>query len=169
MKRILATLVLAALASGIAAVPLGAAEREEAKTAQLAYGVLQKNCAGCHHGKEPKSEVKDYDVLSYASLTKKRVEDDETTYIVKPDTKGADALKASVLWQKVGVDDEMPPKKFKGKEVTQRPSDKEKEILKKWIEAGAPKEGFGPSEKKGESRRRPKPGDGQLPTRLATE
>jgi hypothetical protein len=161
MKGIVATVVLAALAWGTAAVPVRAVEKEEAKLAPQAYGVFQTYCAGCHHGKEPKSEVKDYDVLSYASLTKKRVDEDEVSYFVKPGTKGAEALKASVIWQKVGVDDEMPPKKFGGKPVTKRPSDKDKEILKKWIEAGAPKEGFGPSEKKGESRRSPLPREAQ--------
>jgi hypothetical protein len=167
MKRIVATLVLAVLVCGTGAVPLRAAEGEEAKLAPQAYGVFQTYCAGCHHGKEPKSEVKDYDVLSYASLTKKRVEDDEVSYFVKAGSKGAEALKASVIWQKVGVDDEMPPKKFMGKEVTKRPSDKDKEILKKWIEAGAPKERFGPSEKKGDSRRSPPP-RGAQPARAAS-
>jgi hypothetical protein len=158
MKRIVATVVLTALACGAGAVSSRAADGEEAKLAPKAYGVFQTYCAGCHHGKEPKSEVKDYDVLSYESLTKKRVEDDEVSFFVKPGTKGAEALKASVIWQKVGVDDEMPPKKFKGKEVTKRPSEQDKQILKKWIETGAPKEGFGASEKKGDSRRNGPPG-----------
>ena len=44
---------------------------EPAKLAIQAHSFFKKYCNECHHGKEPKSGVKDYDVLDYASLTKK--------------------------------------------------------------------------------------------------
>jgi hypothetical protein len=156
MQRIVATLVLTTFACGVGAVPLRAAEADT-KLGRQAYAFVQKYCAGCHHGDKPKSEVKDYDVLSYASLIMKRKVEDEDRYFIKPGTKGEKALKESVLWQEVGVEKEMPPKEFEKKEVKPQPSDKEREILKRWIEAGAPKEGFGPADKKEGSRRDPRP------------
>jgi hypothetical protein len=134
-KETVLGLVLAA-AWGI---PAGAAE-EDAKLARQAYSVLKKHCAACHTGAKPKSRVADYDVLSHASLTKARKDDDDKPYrlIVPKD------LKQSALWERVGVDGTMPPMKVKT-----RPSAEDKAVLKKWIEAGAPAFPKAKEEKKG--------------------
>jgi hypothetical protein len=119
------------------------------KPGTAAYAFLKKYCADCHTGDKPKSEVDDYDVLSYASLTKKRIDDDKKEYfLVKAGSKGKQALDGSKLWQMMGVDKMMPPKKFDKKEVKNIPSDKERDTIKNWLEAGAPKEGFGPAKEK---------------------
>ena len=88
------------------------------KLAGEAYTILKKYCAKCHHDT---FKVQDYDVLDYKLLT-----GGGSTYIVPG------KLDKSDLWDRVGVKGDMPPEK-----VTVRPSNEEKEVLKKWIEAGA--------------------------------
>src|SRR5260370_1116847 len=79
---------------------------------------------------------KDYDVLDYDNLTKKRVKGNKEFYYVKADAKGEDGLKQSRLWKHAGVlgqagaDGDMPPD-----EATAKPTDKEREtVLRKWLE-----------------------------------
>src|SRR5262249_22198428 len=133
------TLVLLFLALGWSeTAPLRADEASDKKQlAQQAFGVFNTFCIRCHHGDKPESKVEDYEILDYSSLTKQRKDkkDKPWAYIApsKPD--------GSRIWQRLNDSDEpMSPA-----EVKERPGDKEKAILKKWIEAGAPKEGFGPA------------------------
>jgi len=122
-------------------------EEPDDKPGTQAYAFLKKFCADCHTAEKPKSEVKDYDVLNYASLTKKRADNKGAAlFYVKAGSKGKAGLDDSLLWLMVS-DKDMPPEKFDKKEVKPIPSDKEREIIKKWIEAGAPKGGFGPADK----------------------
>src|SRR5215831_3383315 len=108
--------------------------------AQQAQEFFKKYCAECHHGDKPTSGVKDYDVLDYSSLTKKRLKSGKEVYLVKGGVKGDEALKQSRLWRRAGVADQagaegdMPPDEAKHK-----PTDKEREaVLRKWLQAGAP-------------------------------
>jgi hypothetical protein len=102
--------------------------QEDKDLAKKAFQVLNNYCARCHHGPKPKSEVEDYDVLDRASLTKARRDEDKNpfAYITPKDPK------KSLIWKRVS-EGSMPPQKVK-----MRPSEADKEVLKKWIEAGAP-------------------------------
>jgi hypothetical protein len=149
MSREHFTMLLLAIAGGFL-VPAPVQAQTNPKLSKPAYDFLKTYCAGCHHGAKPMSEVEDYDVLNYASLTKKRTDDDgKPYYYVKAGAKGKAALKASELWRHAGLGEEadMPPKKFKNKEVKPIPTDKERAILQKWLEAGAP--AFSPKRGKG--------------------
>src|SRR5262249_15448066 len=81
----------------------GGEPEENTKLAHRAKDFLKKYCAGCHSGPDFKSEVGDYDVLDYNSLTKKRGSGKTEWYYVQPGLKGEAALKASKLWKKAGV------------------------------------------------------------------
>jgi hypothetical protein len=103
------------------------------------------------------SEVEDYDILSYDSLTKKR---EGNEFYVKPGAKGDEALKQSGLWRRAGkagtagAKADMPPRKFRKKAVEPIPTDRERqEVLGRWLQAGAPTEGFGPAKNKEEGKR----------------
>jgi mono/diheme cytochrome c family protein len=121
-----------------------------------AFAFFKKYCAQCHKKDNAPSEVPDYDVLIYESLTKERKDDDgKVFYYIKPGLKGKEALTNSVVWQHAGkkgvagADGDMPPKVFKKRNVEPRPTDEEREkILEAWIVAGAPKEGFGEAKNK---------------------
>jgi hypothetical protein len=115
--------------------PAGRAQ-EDKNLGNQAFRVLNTYCARCHHGPKPKSNVEDYDVLDRASLIKERRDEDKNpfAYITPKDPK------KSLIWKRV-AEGSMPPQKVK-----ERPSEADKEILKKWIEAGAPP--FPPTSKK---------------------
>ena len=102
----------------LATIPARAADPDPKLSGQ-AFTILKKYCAKCHHDAY---EVEGYDVLDHKSLV-----NPDTSYVVpaKPDK--------SELWVRVGVKGNMPPKK-----IQLRPSQEEKDVLKKWIEAGAP-------------------------------
>src|SRR5437762_416836 len=119
---------------------LRSAEPEDGKLGAQAFAFLKKYCAECHHGPTPASGVKDYDVLDYDSLTKKRTKKGKEVFLVKAGTKGKEALEQSRVWQRAGVekqagaDGDMPPD-----DAMAKPTDKEREeVLRKWLEAGAP-------------------------------
>lgn len=106
-------------------------EKEPAKTppapklpadqlAQKGVDFLKTYCYRCH-GVDFK--VPGLNVMDRAVLIAKRK--DEMPYL----TPGK--LEQSLLWQRVGVDSDMPPSK-------PLPSDADKEVLKQWIAAGAP-------------------------------
>jgi hypothetical protein len=144
----LAGLVLAVLLIGFSPDRgQGADDKDNKKLATDAHAFLKKYCASCHHGKEPLSEVEGYDVLDYASLTKKR-DDDDWPYYVNPSKKGDEALKGSFVWHRAGIKGvtgakaDMPRKKYLKKEWP-IPTDRERGVLERWLKAGAPKEGFG--------------------------
>jgi serine/threonine-protein kinase len=89
--------------------------------AEQGTAFLKKYCHRCH-GIDFK--VPHFNVLDRAGLVASRGKD-EPSYVVpgKPEE--------SYLWQRVGVDEDMPPKGMK-------PTAEDKEVLKKWIVAGAP-------------------------------
>jgi serine/threonine-protein kinase len=91
------------------------------KLAQQGYDLLKTYCYRCH-GIDFK--VPGYNVLDRPGLLAARRRG-QAPYVVpgKPDE--------SLLWQRVAVDEDMPPSGAK-------PSDAERAVLKKWIEAGAP-------------------------------
>jgi len=97
------------------------AKEPEGDLAERGVQVLKAYCYRCH-GVDFK--VPRYNVLDRAVLVANR-DKDEQPYVVpgKPDE--------SQIWQRVAVDEDMPPS---GK----KPTDPEKEVLKKWIVAGAP-------------------------------
>jgi len=120
-----------------------------------AYAFLKKYCSRCHKADNPPSEIEDYDVLSYESLTKKRTDDGKDWFYVKPGLKGEKALRSSHVWLHAGKKGVagaqegehfvMPPRTFRKKKVEPQPTDAEREkVLGAWIAAGAPKAGFGP-------------------------
>jgi serine/threonine-protein kinase len=90
--------------------------------AQHARAILKTYCYRCHG---VRFEVPGYDVLDRDVLVARRGED-EPTYVVP----GQPA--ASYLWERVGVDRDMPPWGQGPK-----PSDAERVVIARWIEAGA--------------------------------
>jgi hypothetical protein len=142
MSRKLLLLLGAALLTGALSVRFESTEarannkdEDKEKLAAQAYAVLKANCASCHH--EEKNGNDNYDVLSYESLTKTKPSDEaKEDYPKISNYVTPSKSKESLIWLRVDKG-EMPPKKAKKK-----PSKEDKEALKKWIEAGAPKEGF---------------------------
>jgi len=110
----------------LGAIAAGAAFGEEPnrELAKAARGVLKTHCYRCH-GLEYK--VPRLDMLNHQRLLTPQP-GDETTYITPGD------LEKSDIWTRMGVQQDMPPES-----VEKRPSAEEIEIVKKWIEAGAPK------------------------------
>jgi serine/threonine-protein kinase len=89
--------------------------------AQVAHGLLKKYCYRCHG---VRFEVPGYNVLDRDILVANRGED-EPAYVV-PGKPGE-----SYLWERVGVEKDMPPSGPK-------PSDDERAVFRTWIAAGAP-------------------------------
>lgn len=118
------SLLLASLTiGGVISRPAAAAEADPQLAAQ-GYNVLKTYCYRCHG---VKFDVEGYNVLNRDILLNKAPEeDDQAKYVVagKPD--------ASLMWQRAGIKKDMPP----GSNA--KPSAAELDILKKWIEAGAP-------------------------------
>ncbi len=89
--------------------------------AEQSYAIIKKYCYRCHgvDFKVPGLNMLDRDLL----VAKRGA--DELPYVTpgKPDD--------SYIWQRVSEDADMPP-------TGAKPSDSEKETLKKWIESGAP-------------------------------
>jgi hypothetical protein len=117
-----------ALAAALLAGPSGLAAEPDAKALALqARTVLKTYCHRCHNG--PGAAGGNFDVLKVETLTAAR--DGDQPYVVAG--KPAD----SFLYQRLAIRKEgkgdMPPKK-----IPVRPSDADKEIVKRWIEAGAP-------------------------------
>lgn len=90
--------------------------------AAQARGVLRQYCHRCHHGEG--SEGGDFDFLKHPDLVRKVGGDQPLVVAGKPDE--------SYLFERV-VKNQMPPKS-----IRERPSTADKEILRKWIAAGAP-------------------------------
>jgi serine/threonine-protein kinase len=89
--------------------------------AREGIGILKRYCYRCH-GVEFK--VPRFNILDRAVLTARRARG-KSPYVV-PGSPGQ-----SVLWQRVGVEGDMPPS---GAE----PTNEDKVVLRRWIEAGAP-------------------------------
>ena len=104
----------------VALSPRRAADPDRA-LADQAHALLKKYCYRCHG---VRFEVPGYNVLDRDILVAKRGEDDPP-YVVpgKPEE--------SYLWERVGVDKDMPPSGPK-------PSDEERKLIERWILAGAP-------------------------------
>jgi len=96
-----------------------------AELASAAREVMKTYCYRCHKGEGSKGG--DFDVLSSSSLLVK-LKDSDDTPVVKG--KSADSLIYRRLTDK---EEPMPPKNIK-----ERPAAAEIEIIKKWIDAGAP-------------------------------
>lgn len=107
--------IFCSLAPGAAAQEAGSEE-----LAQKARSILRKHCYQCHG---VRFEVPQYNVMDRDSLLAKRP--NEASFLVPHD------LENSMLWQRAGVDLDMPPKKIKD-----RPTEDELATLKSWIEAG---------------------------------
>jgi serine/threonine protein kinase len=92
-----------------------------ATIAELGYSLLKKYCYRCH-GVD--FRVPGYNVLDRDILLAKRGPD-MMPYITpgKPDE--------SALWERAGIEADMPP-------AGAKPSDEEKQLLRNWIELGAP-------------------------------
>lgn len=86
--------------------------------ADRAYGILKTYCYGCHG---VKFEVEGFNVLKRDVLLGA-----EKKYVV------AGKADQSLIWRRVGIDNEMPP------DGSTKPSANELAVLKQWIEAGAP-------------------------------
>jgi serine/threonine-protein kinase len=95
-------------------------DNQAAALAVKAQGLLKQYCYRCH-GQE--FAVESLDVLNRDSMTRKR-EDDEPYVIPGKADK-------SLLYRRFGTS--MPPKK-----VRERPTQADREIIKKWIDSGAP-------------------------------
>jgi serine/threonine-protein kinase len=89
--------------------------------ARQAQAILKKYCYRCHG---VRFEVPGYNVLDRDVLVAKRGED-EPPYVVPG--KPAD----SFLWERIGVDKDMPPS-------APKPAEEERALIGRWIEAGAP-------------------------------
>ena len=90
--------------------------------ARQARGVLKQYCFRCHHGEG--SEGGDFDMLKQPELLSKDVRDPPLVAAGKP--------AESYLFERIAKN-QMPPKNIK-----ERPADAEKELIRRWIEAGAP-------------------------------
>ncbi len=116
-------LIALTLAVCLGILPVAPLRAGEANTelAQQAHNVLKQYCYRCH-GIDFK--VPGFNILDRDNLLAKR-DDNEQPYVVpgNPDK--------SHLWQRVGVDADMPPS-------SKKPTAAEKQLVKKWIEAGAP-------------------------------
>lgn len=88
---------------------------------QDAHSLLRKHCYKCHG---INFEVPQFNVMDRDSLVQARPND--LSFVVPND------LDKSLLWQRLGVDQDMPPKKVKD-----RPTAEEMATIKAWIEAGA--------------------------------
>lgn len=116
------------MALGLPAIttPAAGGERTEnqdpAELARTIKTLLKTHCYRCH-GVE--KEVPGYDVLDVAAM--KLTRGDEPAYIVggKPDD--------SLLWQRVGIDRDMPPE-----DSPRRPSEQQLRQIREWIRLGAP-------------------------------
>jgi serine/threonine-protein kinase len=89
--------------------------------ARHARAILKTYCYRCHG---VRVEVPGYDVLDRDVLIARR-DEDEPQYVVP----GKPA--ASFLWERIGVEKDMPPS-------GPAPSDEERALIARWIEAGAP-------------------------------
>ena len=93
-----------------------------AALARQARGVLKQFCFRCHHGEG--SEGGDFDMLKQPDLLSKDVRDPPLVATGKP--------AESYLFERIAKN-QMPPKNIK-----ERPADADKELIQRWIEAGAP-------------------------------
>jgi serine/threonine protein kinase len=93
----------------------------EKDLAVKAHGLLKKYCYRCHG---VRFEVPGFNVLDHDVLVANRGAE-ETPYVVsgKPDE--------SALWDRVGVEEDMPP-------ANPKPSAADRALIGRWIEAGAP-------------------------------
>ena len=119
MRRAQLTLLFVAPLGSALGVPVRADQADPALPIQ-ARAVLKKYCYRCHG---VRFEVPGYNVLDRDVLVAKRGKE-ESPYVV-PGKPGE-----SALWERVGVEKDMPPSGPK-------PSDEERALISRWIEAGA--------------------------------
>jgi serine/threonine-protein kinase len=114
-------LFLVAAVTGLMAI--SSAAQTPADLAVSARKILKKHCLTCHSG-EGSSSGYLFDVLNHKSLVTDQADEKAVVVAGKLDSR---------LWVRAGVEKTMPPKAVK-----ERPTAEELEIVKKWIEAGAP-------------------------------
>jgi hypothetical protein len=117
-------LLTAVLCWVVPAAPARSADADK-ETAARAFTVLEKYCHGCHgvEEKKPGFRVLNRDILIAKRDGGKKV---KLSY-VKPGK-----LAESLLWQRLDEDADMPPPD------QPQPSAADKQLVKRWIEAGAP-------------------------------
>src|SRR5262245_60674035 len=125
MKRfalLTAGAALAALLGFYVAPEPAHAQKEDKELATQAREILTKYCTKCHGA----SAQADLDVRDYKSLFAERQGEQNKYKLITPKK-----LAESYLWERVGVNKDMPPKGL-------APTDDERKVLQAWIEAGAP-------------------------------
>src|SRR5688500_14073372 len=122
MKRF--NVICCALMVACGALAADAPAATEDGLAKQAYGILMTQCYRCHGNQK---RVEGFDVSARDTLVS-----EERQYIVPGD------LENSQIWTRVAVYEDMPPKGN-----PEKLSNEEREILKQWIQSGAP---FPPSE-----------------------
>jgi hypothetical protein len=80
---------------------------------------MNKYCAQCHHDT---LAVEDFNILDYNHLT------DPATHLIVPGEPDK-----SLVWIRTGIKNDMPPRK-----IHLQPNPEERQIIKDWIDAGAP-------------------------------
>lgn len=97
------------------------AQAQPAKLAEQGYNILKAYCHSCHG---VQFQAPGFDILNRDLLLAQRP--GQPSYIIpgKPDE--------SYVWQRLGLNGDMPPV------GSAQPSELEKQVLKSWIEAGAP-------------------------------
>jgi serine/threonine-protein kinase len=120
--RALARRVVVALVACLLTAAGAAAGPDPGQLAARARGVLKQHCQRCHG---LTFEVEGFDVLDHKVLTAPRDGDRRYVEPGKPE--------ASLLFQRLAVRNNMPPRN-----VRERPSDEDKDVIRRWIEAGAP-------------------------------
>lgn len=118
MNRLLALAALAALAAP------AAAQDDTTTLALKARKVLKQHCHACHKGDGSESGYR-FDVLDHAGMLKDIGDERAVVVPRRPD--------GSRVWVRAGVTRTMPPRSVKD-----RPSAAELDVLRKWIEVGAP-------------------------------
>jgi serine/threonine-protein kinase len=116
---------IAATAIGVFALPRLAADDKPMVLAIQARDVLKERCHGCHKG--PGSKGGRFNAFVYTTLVTSAKADDKPVIVPRN-------LAESLVWQKIEAG-EMPEE---GSVEKGKFSAAEKEILKRWIEAGAP-------------------------------
>jgi len=110
--------LLAVLAAPLAGSYSRAQGPDPKAVAAQARTVLQTYCVQCHNG------TKESDLLNYKNLREEKVNDEN--YRIVPNK-----LDESLLWKKIGVAKDMPPRK-----VEKRPTEQDILVIKQWIESG---------------------------------
>ncbi|MGB7342964.1 MAG: c-type cytochrome domain-containing protein [Pirellulaceae bacterium] len=120
MMRLLKTIGLGICITIVVVIPAPASETNR-ELAEQGYAAMRKYCFDCHGATFNGSSA--FDLNNVAALTV--AHEGETPYI------NLDSPEESLMWQRI-ADDEMPP------EDSPQPSPEERQLIRRWIAAGAP-------------------------------